>query len=546
MHSNLHETQAALTGPTRDLSVLLELSNVLSSSRHLDEVLNILARKMAELVEATYCRISLLEESDSCLAVRGFYALRNWDGESGLGVSYSLTSLPQHQQVINLKEHRVIPQDRSTVSASELESKLMFEPLIQSVLLMPLMVKESCLGVATLGEMRSQARTGFTDPKIELCRAMANQGTLAIENIRAFESIANRNQETQLILNSVTDGVFRSDVNGRILNFNRSAEKLTGYPTTAMLGRTCADQFQGQDTDGYPLCETKCPIHQVLKGGSDAKPLESTESILRADGTRVALIHNVAPVFDSKKQIIGAVSVLRDVSTEQELIRLKSEFIALVSHQLRTPLAAISASAELLATSDMDRSVEKELLQIINHQCQQLNQLVNQVLESSRLEKGRIKLDLEPIALVPLMQQVVRAYRGLHPDCNILVQTSSLAPIVLGDQNSVKVILENLLVNAINYSPVGGTVTLSVEDDDDAVIVTVADQGSGISPDEIDSVFLPYRRGVNVYAQPANGFGLGLYIAKMLVIAQGGRIWVASQLGQGAQFRFTVKKVRNP
>jgi NtrC-family two-component system sensor histidine kinase KinB len=406
------------------------------------------------------------------------------------------------------------------------------------------MANGQCLGVASLGEMRSWKRTPFAQEKIELCRAVARQGALAIQNFRAFDSIAHQNREIQLILDNVTDGVLRTDAAGRILAFNAAAERMTGYRAGEVIGHPCAGTFKGQDEDGCALCGTRCPVQQILQSTDDVKPVEVKEIITRIDGTTMPIVHSVAPVLDPQRRVIGTVSVIRDVSREDELLQIRSEFISLVSHQLRAPLATMSAVVGLLLDADLDDATRQEMLQTLDERSKNLSQLVNYYLESARLEKGKYGLSLEPLALAPLIDQTIRTYGSGSDYRRIQIHAPSSLPFVLGDRNSVMVIIQNLLRNAVKYSPPDSSLDFSADEEDASVRLSVTDQGPGIPPEHLKSIFRPFQRGAHAADHAVPGFGLGLHIAKMLVEAQGGKIWAESEPGRGACFRFTLQKLK--
>jgi PAS domain S-box-containing protein len=353
-----------------------------------------------------------------------------------------------------------------------------------------------------------------------------------------------KSPQFKLIIDHMADGVFSTDADGRILAFNPAAEKITGCSASEMLGRQCGDKFGGQNENNDILCGSRdCPVRKILGSASGIRPMECKEWITRQDGERRPVVHSIAPIVDQTARIIGTVSILRDVSREEESLRLKSEFISLVSHQLRTPLANINASAELLTNSNLDETLRKDLVQNLFQQSERLCRLVNQVLESARLEKGKLQVILEPLALLPLIEQTTAMFQqriGAHV---LRIDVAPDLTFPMGDRTSVEIILENLIQNALNYSPQGSTITISAEECDDAVVVSVADQGIGIPVDQLHKVFQPFYRISNRNNTQSSGFGLGLYIARMLVEAQGGTIWAESESGQGACFRFTLQKL---
>jgi len=409
----------------------------------------------------------------------------------------------------------------------------------------PLVVKGRTLGIVVLGEMRSWERSSFTGAKLELCQAMAGQGALAVENILAFESMARQRQRIQLVIDNVADGVFSTGLDRRILAFNPAAEKITGYSARDVLGRRCAEVLQAVSDNGRELCSHECPVTLMTRPGREPGSVRCKAWITGKDGRRVLIAHSVAPLIDQNGSVAGAVSVIRDVSREEELVRLKSEFISLVSHQLRTPLASISAAAELLVAGDLDRSTGDDLLTTLSRQCLRLTRLVEQVLEASRLDEGRLKPTLEPLAPAPLIEGTVGLFEARYPDHAFNVLIPEHLSFAKGDRIFTEVVLDNLLQNAVNYSPQGSRIDVSIRDMDGRVVIGVADQGAGIPLDEQDKIFERFHRRHDQETGSGDGFGLGLYIARMLIEAQGGKIWVQSVPSKGSCFYFSLDKMAN-
>ena len=229
---------------------------------------------------------------------------------------------------------------------------------------------------------------------------------------------------------------------------------------------------------------------------------------------------------------------------EEQLSRLKSEFISMVSHELRSPLANISASADLILRTDLDEALKLEMLEIIRSQSARLAEFVEDVLDAARLEEGKLQLHLEPIALLPLVKGLVGSFRARTSKHRFEILAPEKLPLVLADERKVEVILGNLLENAIGYSPQGGTITVEAKEQaGEGVVVTVADEGIGVPPEHQERIFERFYRVDASDAREVYGYGLGLYIAKKLVQAQGGRIWLESEVGKGSRFSFTLPKL---
>lgn len=539
-------TDEALATRASELSILLDTSNAVSSTLDLDELLQILCQKMIESAKATFCKIYLLDHEGRNLTLRAAASARGTRPAPGIGLSVAIGAVPWGQRVIVEGTPLVSRRDGPQSELPDVDRSLAFPDEASSTLLIPLVVKGRVLGAAALGEMRSWDRSPFEHAKIELCQAMARQGALAVENMLAFESIARQSDRMQLIIDNVADGVFSTDLDRRIVAFNPAAEKITGYRREDVIGRSCAVVLRATSQDGRDWCSSNCPLTFLAESSHNASPVRRKEWITRCDGKPTLVLHSIAPLIDQSGQISGLVSVIRDISREEELVRLKSEFISLVSHQLRTPLASISASSEILATRDLDHATTQDVLGILNRQCLRLTRLTNQVLEASGLEEGRLKPTLEPLSLVPLIRETLAIFQARYPGYLFTIQSPDRPQLALGDKASTEVVLDNLLQNAVNYSPEGSGIQVSAKEQDDSVVISVADEGVGIPPEEVGEIFHRFHRLRKTDAGHAEGFGLGLYIARTLVEAQGGRIWVESEAGKGSRFHFSLQRLRDP
>jgi PAS domain S-box-containing protein len=536
------ETDQALSVRGRELSILLETSEAVSSALSLDELLHTLCHKMIESVEASFCKIYLLDSEGSSLTLRASKMVRgsHWDPDGER--TFELESLPWHRRAITEGTPLVLQSGTPPSELSEFERSLALGAGTKSSLLMPLIVKGRALGVVTLGEMRSWDRSPFTSDKIQLCQALARQGALATDSMLMFESMVNQSRRIKLIIDSVADGVFSTDLDCRILAFNPAAERITGYSAEDVQGRKCSDVLGIVKDPVHDRCSKDCPLAVSREGGQPASHVSHKEWITRGDGTRICIVHSVSPLIDENGELKGAVAVIRDVSREEELDRLKSEFIAVVSHQLRTPLASIGASAELLGTSQLDQREMAHVIDTLRRQSLRLTRLAEQVLEASRLEAGRLRTIAEPLALGALIEETVRLFRFRYPAHLFNVHISNGLRFALGDRVCTEVILDNLLQNAVNYSSEGSNIDVCAEETEDCIVLSVKDQGVGIPADQLGKIFGRFHTPPRAGSEEAHGFGLGLYIAKALVQAQGGEIWVESQPGEGSRFLFSLKK----
>ncbi len=250
-----------------------------------------------------------------------------------------------------------------------------------------------------------------------------------------------------------------------------------------------------------------------------------------------------APVRHRGAAPLGRIFVLRDVTRESEAERLRNAFVATVSHDLRAPLAAIAGYTDSLLRDDSwDRATQREFLEIIANSADTLTRLVDNLLDAATLEAGALRLEPEPVRVERIVARVVAQRRPLTPTHDLHVEVAPGLPLAHADPLRVEQILTNLVDNAIKYSPDGGPVTVRVarDDGDAALVIAVSDRGVGLTAEQAARVFERFYRAADALHGAPRGIGLGLYLCKRLVEAQGGRIGVESAPGRGSTFRFTL------
>ncbi len=226
------------------------------------------------------------------------------------------------------------------------------------------------------------------------------------------------------------------------------------------------------------------------------------------------------------------------VAAVEELSRIKSEFISIASHELRTPMTAIVGFSELLNDKSITEEQRDRWIYLINRESQNLNALVDSLLDVSRIESGRVTLDLQVLDLAEIARHVGEPIAAATTKHAIALDIRPEAQQILADPAKFTQIITNLISNAVKYSPSGGTVTISsqIHGDGKSIEIAVQDEGIGIPPDQLDRVFERFQRVASSATRNIRGSGLGLYIVKQLVELHGGRIWVTSQPGKGSRF----------
>ena len=234
---------------------------------------------------------------------------------------------------------------------------------------------------------------------------------------------------------------------------------------------------------------------------------------------------------------------MRDVTEQKIEAEMQNTFISVISHELKTPVSIIKGYAETLAREDAswDKETLRDGLQVIGEEADRLAKQIGGLLEVSRLQAGGLRMELTEWALPPLAAQVVERFAGqAGARFQFELRFPDDFPAVFADHERTRQVLENLVSNAVKYSPEGGAIRVSGRVSGDHAIVSVSDQGIGIPPDEQRKLFRRFYRVDNRLSRETQGAGLGLFLARAIVEAQGGRIWVDSQPGRGSRFSFTI------
>lgn len=228
----------------------------------------------------------------------------------------------------------------------------------------------------------------------------------------------------------------------------------------------------------------------------------------------------------------------------KEMDKLKSEFVSIVSHELKTPLAAMKTSAQVMGMADPSEETRQEMQDIIIRNIDRQTNLVNDLLDLSRIESGRLKLNCENVTLDALIANSIETVNPAAVEKGITLDAKlpEGLPSVKGDQEKLIWVVINILNNAIKFTPGGGAISIKARELNGQVEVRVSDTGIGILPEELAKVFEKFYQVDSTLAREAGGTGLGLAICKGIIEAHNGRIWVESEFGRGSTFSFTLEK----
>jgi PAS domain S-box-containing protein len=363
--------------------------------------------------------------------------------------------------------------------------------------------------------------------EIEALQALAANASAALSNAELYSRVSLERERSVAILANVADGIVAVDRDGRVVLWNAAAEEITGVPAAEALDRTPAQVLQ-----------------RTLESDADAPSQGPRLVSIRRGGEDVWLSLSEAVMRDPAGAVAGRIFAFRDISTDHMVEEVKSDFVAAVSHELRTPLTSIYGFAETLLRQDVlfGDAERRTFIQYIASESERLSGIVDQLLNIARLDAGDLHVRPEVVDVAALVSEVVKSAND-SADVNghrfeIDLPGEPLA--AAADPDKLRQVFGILVENALKYSPNGATVTVGARRTDDAVEVRVVDEGIGIPAGELDRIFRKFYRAESTVRDGGGGTGLGLFIAKELVSAMGGRIWVDSEEGAGSSFAFEL------
>jgi PAS domain S-box-containing protein len=337
------------------------------------------------------------------------------------------------------------------------------------------------------------------------------------------------------ILESMGEGIFGIDGRGHISFVNPAAARLLDWEPAELLGRSACATLCVQDHD-------ECPLDMVTKLGDI---MTQSETVYARRGGASLPVEITAAPMQGRDARQGAVVVFRDITERLVVDLMKQEFVSAVSHELRTPLTAIRGSLELLADGAAGELPEAahQIVAMAERGSQRLTRLVNDIIDIERLEAGSFSVEPKPQPIEPLVQSTVRSLLALAEQGHVRLLVGEAHGHALCDADRVVQALVNLVGNALKFTAPGGAVRINAVPENHEVVLSVRDEGRGIPPEELDSIFERFHQVSSADAREKGGTGLGLTITKSIVERHGGRIWVDSEIGIGSTFWFTLPLV---
>jgi len=547
------ERTAQLQREQQNTETLLHILTEVSSSLDLDRALNRTLALLNDAIGAEQGTIMLLNAEDNLLHYRaGFGYLTDKVIAQGRGFNLKIGE--------GLAGWVVAQREPALIDDLFNDPRWVRTPATsrehRSAIVMPLLVAEDVIGAMMVFHRRPNY---FSAELLNLVKAIAGQVAVAINNAHLYElirdqaerlgSMLRREQEdasrSQAILEAVADGVLVTGGNNRISFINQSAEQILSLESGRVVG-------QSLDVFGGLFGRSAGTWMQTIRDWSESPGAyqrgDTYAEQIDLENGRIILVHLAPVIFQN--DFLGTVSIFRDITHEVEVDRLKSEFVATVSHELRTPMTSIRGYVDVLLMGAAGALNENQthFLNIVKNNTERLNILVNDLLDVSRIESGRVTLSPQALDLREVAEDVIgdvlRRSQEENKPMALSLDAPRKLPRVYGDVERVRQVLGNLVDNAYHYTPENGTIIVRIHplNGGHEVQVDIKDNGIGISLEDQDRVFERFYRGEHPLVLATPGTGLGLAIVKQIMDMHKGRIWMKSTgiPGEGSTFSFTL------
>ncbi len=376
-----------------------------------------------------------------------------------------------------------------------------------------------------------------------LLQSFADQAAIAVYNAQLYTQVSYEKSRLDALLDSAADGILILNADHTIERGNIAFERLYGRPRDELRGREHTEIIRwARRPDGHTLEEAE----------SNGWPLTPNAYLYvegdleRPEPPSLPVGITYAPLLAADGSLRNIIATVRDISKFRNAEEIKNTFVSVVSHELKTPVALIKGYVSTLRREDAkwDKNVVRDSLTVIEEEADHLAGMIEDLLDASRLQAGGLNTSLADVSLPALASRLAERYRSQSKKHTLVVDFPENFPIVLADEHRISQVLTNLLSNAIKYAP-DGEIRISGQVRPEQIVICVSDQGPGIDPADIPFVFDRFYRSDKA-VRKTKGAGLGLYLAKSIVEAHGGRIWVDPRPDSGARICFSLPRQVNP
>jgi signal transduction histidine kinase len=402
---------------------------------------------------------------------------------------------------------------------------------------LPLIARQQVVGVIFI--FRSYADLFSANDRL-LLQSFADQAAIAVQNAKLYTQVSREKQRMDALLDSAADGILILAPNYQIERCNLALGRMLGVPASQISGRP------HQEVIRWARREDGLTLEQAEAGSWPLTPhatLYVEGDLERVDAPPLPVGITYAPLLGADGVLINIIATVRDITRFREAEEVKRTFVSVISHELKTPVALIKGYVSTLRREDAvwEREIVADSLAVIEEEADHLADMIEDLLDASRLQSGALKINASDIALPALAERIAERFRTQTSKHNIHLEFPANFPVILADEERIGQVISNLLSNAIKYSPDGGEIRVSGQVHPDQVIVCVSDQGPGVAPEDIPYIFDRFYRSSKA-VRTTKGAGLGLYLARAVIQAHGGRIWVDPQPGEGGRICFSLPR----
>ncbi|MCK5315788.1 MAG: PAS domain-containing protein [Anaerolineales bacterium] len=509
----------------RQRDYLLEISRAITQELNLDNLLARILKLSAEMLAGQAGLIALREEN-------GGWTIAASHGIRPAFLQYLgplLGAVPVHEDPARFE----IP-----------EINRLFQELTRSAtqgLLtgvgLPLIARKQVIGVIFI--FRNYAG-GFSSNDRALLQSFADQAAIAVHNAQLYTQVSREKQRMDALLDSAADGIIILTPDHNVERCNPAFARMLGIPVERILGQSHHDVIRWeQRKDGLTLEQAEVSGWPLTPNAT----LYIEGDIKREEALPLPVGITYAPLLNQEGNLVNIIATVRDITHFREADELKSTFISVISHELKTPVALIKGYVGTLRREDAkwDPAIIKDSLEVIEEEADRLTELIDNLLDASRLQAGALAINLSDVTLLDMVERIAQRFRTQTTTHTIAVDFPGAFPVILADEDRMAQVISNLLSNSIKYSPQGGEIRITAQVLPNQVVICVRDQGPGIAPEDIPHVFDRFYRASKA-SRTTKGAGLGLYLVRAVVEAHGGRIWVDPKPGDGARVCFSLPR----
>lgn len=503
---------------------LLDISRALTSQLSLTEVLRRILESATQMLGGQAGLIALSDRGTETFTVRASYGIPT-------------TVLHLFAPLLADIEHT----DPDSFVIPELNRKMRLVARaagmgLHQVVALPMAIGDELVGVVYIFRASGSR---FTSNDVRLLQSFADQAAIAVHNARLYEQVATEKQRLDAILRHSADGVMIINPDLTLESINLALARMTGWRVEEAKGAPHSEVIRWAHRESRQDLETA-----VAHGWpADAQSMLYVEGDLQhVSNSTLSVGITYGPLFDERGELRNIIGNVRDITKFREAEEAKTTFISVISHELKTPVSVIKGYASTLNREDVewDQRTVRNGLNVIDEEADKLSELIDNLLDASRLQLGTFTLDFGPVNFTALARSVAEKFRPQTTAHEIIVDFPPGFPVIQGDERRLGQVLSNLIGNAIKYSPQGGRITISGEPVSDGVRISVSDEGMGLAPGQEEAIFDRFYRVDNALTRETQGAGLGLYIVRSIIDAHGGRIWVESEPGEGTTFNFEL------